>query len=138
MGLGAYDFAAARMFYGDAVAVHADPSYKATTPRGKGMLAKTDGFGGLLGIQPEYDDARTSITRELQNKYELIKPRGCVGEGRPERVQCPQGLERGAGRRLAPVARRPARHRSSGKYHAVQAAEGRLCHLARAWRRRRT
>ncbi|WP_437850581.1 hypothetical protein [Sorangium sp. So ce363] len=77
IGLGAYDFAAARLFYGDAVAVHADPSYKATTPRGKGVLAKIDDFGGVLGIQPEYDDEDIHYS-ELQSKYDLITPRSCV------------------------------------------------------------
>lgn len=51
IGLGAYDFAAARMFYGDAVAVFDDPNFKATKARGKAVLDKMDGFGGLLGIQ---------------------------------------------------------------------------------------
>ncbi|WP_433927482.1 hypothetical protein AB3662_30745 [Sorangium cellulosum] len=77
IGLGAYDFAAARMFYGDAVAVHADPSYKATTPRGKGMLAKVDDFGGVLGFQPEYGDDDIHYS-DLQNRYDLILPDSCV------------------------------------------------------------
>ncbi|AUX34844.1 hypothetical protein SOCE836_070230 [Sorangium cellulosum] len=77
IGLGAYDFAAARMFYGDVVSVHADPSYRAGTPRGKGMLAKIDDFGGILGFQPEYDDEDIHYS-DLQNKYELIRPGSCV------------------------------------------------------------
>ncbi|WP_437730735.1 hypothetical protein [Sorangium sp. So ce1335] len=77
IGLGAYDFAAVRMFYGDAVAVHADPSYKATTPRGKGMLAKVDDFGGVLGFQPEHGDDDIHYS-DLQNKYALIRPESCV------------------------------------------------------------
>ncbi|WP_437827292.1 hypothetical protein [Sorangium sp. So ce1153] len=77
IGLGAYDFAAARMFYGDAVAVHADPSYRATTPRGKGMLEKIDDFGGVLGLQPEYDGEDIHYS-DLQNRYELIRRDSCV------------------------------------------------------------
>ncbi|WP_438014362.1 hypothetical protein WMF18_26040 [Sorangium sp. So ce315] len=77
IGLGAYDFAAVRMFYGDAVAVHADPSYKATTARGKGMLAKVDDFGGVLGFQPEHGDDDIHYS-ELQNRYDLIRPESCV------------------------------------------------------------
>ncbi len=52
LGLGAYDFAAARMFYGDTVAVHLDPTFNAGTHRGIGILAKTDNFGGIIGFQP--------------------------------------------------------------------------------------
>lgn len=51
LGLGAYDFAAARMFYGDTVAVHADDSYRVGTDRGTAMLAKADNFGGILGFR---------------------------------------------------------------------------------------
>ena len=51
LGLGAYDFAAARNFYGDVVSVYEDPSFKLNsgTNRDKGILAKMDGFGGILG-----------------------------------------------------------------------------------------
>jgi hypothetical protein len=77
LGLGAYDFAAARMFYGDAVAVHVDPSYNADRPRGKGTLAKLDDFGGVLGIQPEYGGHDIHYS-ELQKRYALIVPDSCV------------------------------------------------------------
>ncbi|AUX45266.1 hypothetical protein SOCE26_067470 [Sorangium cellulosum] len=77
VGLGAYDFAAARMFYGDAVAVHADPSYRAGSPRGKGTLAKIDNFGGILGIRPEHDGKDIHYSA-LQSKYDLIRPDTCV------------------------------------------------------------
>ncbi len=73
MGLGAYDFAAARMFYGENVAVHADPSYRAgSNGRATGLLAKMDNFGGILGIQPQIgeDDIHYSA---LQANYELIR-----------------------------------------------------------------
>ena len=52
IGLGAYDFAAARMFYGDVVAVYTDPSYDAGhRDRRPASRSATDNFGGLLGIR---------------------------------------------------------------------------------------
>ncbi len=52
LGLGAYDFAAARAFYGDVVSVYQDPSFKlgSGTNRDLGILAKMDSFGGILGF----------------------------------------------------------------------------------------
>ena len=75
LGLGVYDFAVTRMFYGDAVAVHADDSYKIGTPRAQAMLGKMDNFGGILGIQPTMDgeDIHYSL---MQKEYQLI--RNCV------------------------------------------------------------
>jgi hypothetical protein len=80
IGLGSYDFAAVRMFYGDAVAVHADPSYNAEENRGIGMLAKMDNFGGILGFDPQvgpFDPNSGGIRSfhysEYHNEYELIK-----------------------------------------------------------------
>ena len=72
VGIGAYDYAAARMFYGDVVAVHKDASYNSNTARGKGMIAQTDNFGGIIGLQNKYG-AQTIHYSDLQNKYELIK-----------------------------------------------------------------
>ena len=71
LGLGVYDFAVTRMFYGDSVAVHADESYNVGTPRGQGMLAKLDSFGGILGMQPRIgeDDIHYSL---LQKEFKLI------------------------------------------------------------------
>jgi hypothetical protein len=53
LGLGAYDFAAHRSFYGDAVAVFADESYEKGEDRADWMFFKMDSFGGLLGYQPQ-------------------------------------------------------------------------------------
>ena len=52
LGLGAYDFAAARAFYGDVVSVYEDPSFKlgSGTNRDLGILSKMDSFGGILGF----------------------------------------------------------------------------------------
>jgi hypothetical protein len=76
LGLGMYDFAAARMFYGESVAVHADPSYRQGSRRSLGMLDKMDGFGGIVGIQPTIGDGSGGTTdihySELQNRYQLI------------------------------------------------------------------
>jgi hypothetical protein len=71
LGLGSYDMAAHRMFYGQNVAVFSDPSYAPSEPRGAGMMAKMDSFGGLLGFQPEYggDDIHYS---DMQDKYAMI------------------------------------------------------------------
>ena len=71
LGLGAYDFAAAKMFYGDTVAVYSDPSYLAGTARGYGVVSKVDDFGGLLGIQPTYNGEEIHYSA-LQDRYDLI------------------------------------------------------------------
>ncbi|MFP6684725.1 MAG: hypothetical protein VB934_08435, partial [Polyangiaceae bacterium] len=71
LGLGSYDIAAHRMFYGQNVAVFDDPSYAPSEARGKGMMAKMDSFGGLLGFQPEYDGEDIHYS-DMQNKYDLI------------------------------------------------------------------
>ncbi|MBL8952767.1 MAG: zinc-dependent metalloprotease, partial [Myxococcaceae bacterium] len=52
LGLGAYDFAAARMFYGDVVSVMAEDDKKAGTPVGLAATDKMDSFGGILGFAP--------------------------------------------------------------------------------------
>jgi hypothetical protein len=78
LGLGAYDFAAARMFYGDAVAVHADPSYAVGTDRGTAMLAKADNFGGIVGFRWSTNGDATQGAihySQLQKSFDLIS--GC-------------------------------------------------------------
>lgn len=76
LGLGAYDFAAARMFYGDALAVHGDDSYKVGSARGTAMLAKADNFGGIVGFtwSTDGDEQRHGIHySQLDKAFELIK-----------------------------------------------------------------
>lgn len=76
LGLGAYDFAAARMFYGDTVAVYADNSFKQNTNRGAGVLDKMDGFGGLLGWQYVIGGIQGTTNihySQLQRNFQLIK-----------------------------------------------------------------
>ncbi|APR80315.1 Hypothetical protein A7982_05662 [Minicystis rosea] len=60
VGLGTYDFAAARMFYGDVVSVYdvktsngsaLDTAYLAGGKVGVGLVNTMDNFGGLVGIQ---------------------------------------------------------------------------------------
>ncbi|HEX3698748.1 MAG TPA: hypothetical protein VH374_25490 [Polyangia bacterium] len=52
LGLGVTDFAAARFFYGDNVSVFADTTKLSNkTAAGLGVIAATDTFGGLVGIQ---------------------------------------------------------------------------------------
>lgn len=79
LGLGAYDFAAARMFYGENVAVFDDASYLDNTNRGRGMLDKMENWGGIIGIK--YTIGANSVSgptlqsihySELQKRYELI------------------------------------------------------------------
>ncbi|AKU92192.1 hypothetical protein AKJ08_2579 [Vulgatibacter incomptus] len=79
VGLGAYDFAAARSFYGDTIAVFGDPSYRAGLPRGTGMLAKDGNFGGTIGMRPmiggEGKDASKTTTfhySQIQNAFSVI------------------------------------------------------------------
>lgn len=87
IGLGAYDYAATKMFYGDVAAVFADPSYSLAAPknapRAKGMLGLMDNFGGITGIQPQIGNGKKITASEqgvedihytkLQGKFELIK-----------------------------------------------------------------
>ncbi len=72
LGLGAWDFAATRMVYGDAAPVHADPSFNANTARGASMLDKMDNFGGILGIQPTWG-GDTYHYAQMQSRLELIR-----------------------------------------------------------------
>ncbi len=74
IGLGAYDFGAHRMFYGEVSAVYDDPSYKLGQPRSKWLFGKMDNFGGLLGYRPTYNGADIHYS-QYQKNYELIK--GC-------------------------------------------------------------
>jgi hypothetical protein len=79
LGLGAYDFAAARMFYGDVVAVFKDDSYKALTARGQGMLDKMDNFGGIIGIQPSIGGNDIHYS-EIPKHYDVISNCRAVDE----------------------------------------------------------
>lgn len=77
IGLGAYDFHAPAMFYGDVQAVFADDTYKASAKRGAGALARMDNFGGILGLTFKYNGANIHYS-ELQKNYELITKDSCA------------------------------------------------------------
>jgi hypothetical protein len=51
LGLGVYDFGAARMFYGDAVAVYKDARFQASKAPGSFAQTHQNEFGGLLGYR---------------------------------------------------------------------------------------
>lgn len=79
IGIGTYDFAAVRMFYGDAVAVHESEDYAANKPRGKGLFAwKMDNFGGILGLSPEYNGEAIHYS-QIQKNYAVLDCNG--GDG---------------------------------------------------------
>jgi hypothetical protein len=72
LGLGAYDFAAARMFYGESVSVYQGENYAAKKALGKAALEKIDQFGGLLGIQYTTNGSTPIHYTQLQDKWKLI------------------------------------------------------------------
>lgn len=51
LGLGAYDFGAVRLFYGDVATVYKDARFKATAKVGKVAQDHQNDFGGLLGYR---------------------------------------------------------------------------------------
>ncbi len=85
LGLGSYDFAAARMFYGDVTSVynvqsdgHLNPAYLSSGQIGQGILTTTDNFGGLTGIQYQMGPIGTQTSSppfhysQLQKNYNVI------------------------------------------------------------------
>lgn len=73
LGLGAYDYAAARMFYGESVAVYADESYKVGSDRAQGVFAKIDNFGGIVGYAWEVGGVEDPLHySQLQEHFQLI------------------------------------------------------------------
>ena len=86
LGLGAYDFAATRMFYGDVAAVIDDPQMRAGSPKALGALGKIDNFGGILGIRFEVGNAAGDTDRihytELQSNYRMIRDCETVDPGK--------------------------------------------------------
>ncbi|MBW2528262.1 MAG: hypothetical protein JRI23_29065 [Deltaproteobacteria bacterium] len=81
LGLGGWDYAAHRSFYGDTVAVFDDESYQHGENRADWLVFKMDNFGGLIGFQPEITIMSASEGigpvdihySQLQKHYELIK-----------------------------------------------------------------
>ena len=72
MGLGVYDFAAARMFYGETVAVFGDEDVKAGSNKAAGLISKLDNFGGILGFTWFAGAQSTMHYSALQSFYDLI------------------------------------------------------------------
>ena len=72
LGLGSYDFGAARMFYGDVTTVYDDSKFKNTAPAGVVAEAHQNEFGGLLGYR--YGDFSAPIHySRLDAEFGLIK-----------------------------------------------------------------
>ena len=69
LGIGGYDFGAARMFYGQAATVYTDAKFKSNGDAGTIAQAHQDEFGGLLGYQYEGLDNYS----ELDDKVGLIE-----------------------------------------------------------------
>jgi len=86
IGLGAFDFHAARFFYGDTMTVHTDPTYKTSTPgsRGRSLLAITDSFGGIVGYQHLNTAGDQIHYSQLNRVYDLIKRDTCASVGATE------------------------------------------------------
>ena len=82
IGLGAYDFAAARFFYSDVTSIYnvhkngkLDPSYLSNAPIGEGMINTTDNFGGLVGIKYTLGAGNAAVNMHysaLQQNFNLI------------------------------------------------------------------
>ncbi len=73
VGLGVYDFAAARMFYGDVATVYNEARFKNTDTAGATAIQHQDEFGGLLGLRfgPSFSD--TFHYSQLDGNVSLIK-----------------------------------------------------------------
>jgi len=72
LGLGVYDFAAARMFYGDVAPVYAESRFKNTEAVGTIAVQHQGDFGGLLGMR--YGDFSNPIHYSLlDSEAQLIK-----------------------------------------------------------------
>ena len=126
----AYDFAAARMFYGQTVAVHADADMNSDKPLGKAALDKMDGFGGIVGYQYTTNGQTNIHYSQLQKSWKMLDGASCQNLSE-EQVQAfkPTRLERRARRQVGPAARRPDRQ-GQRRVLEVQAAQGRLRALA--------
>ncbi|NUO47682.1 MAG: hypothetical protein HOV80_02370, partial [Polyangiaceae bacterium] len=79
IGLGIYDFAAARFFYGDVMSVYNEPGYSiGDTNRSKTLLNVTGNFGGILGWDWIDKNANKINYTEIQDRLKIIKPETCA------------------------------------------------------------
>ncbi len=74
LGLGTYDFAAARSFYGDVATVYNDPEgrFRQGQRSGATALGHQSTFGGILGMDFEFANATIHYS-ELDSKISLIR-----------------------------------------------------------------
>lgn len=72
LGLGTYDFGAARMFYGETVSVYNDNRFKAGQANGAVAMAHQNDFGGLLGFRYGSFSAPIHYSH-LDNQLNLIE-----------------------------------------------------------------
>lgn len=78
LGLGTYDFHAARMFYGDVASVFEDPEFSEGSALGGGISETIlDSFGGILGYTYQsgpanFPEQNVIHYSQLQNAYGLI------------------------------------------------------------------
>ncbi len=75
IGLGVYDFAATRFFYGDVMSVYEDgATYGTANPAmSQPLLNMTDTFGGILGYQYNGSSGEALHYSEIQNQLKLIQ-----------------------------------------------------------------
>jgi hypothetical protein len=79
IGLGIYDFAAARFFYGDVMSVYNEPGYTVSDTRtSKTLLNVTGNFGGILGWDWIDRNGDTIHYTEIQDQLKIIKPETCA------------------------------------------------------------
>jgi len=76
LGLGAYDYAATRMFYGNTVAVHAEPEFAEGGANDSTIFNISDTFGGIIGYDYVNKQGNKIHYSQLQNQVGLIK--NCV------------------------------------------------------------
>lgn len=81
IGLGVYDFAAARMLHGDTVAVMNEPGVTERSRQGQLLVDQQDTFGGILGIEYTLGDDEIHYS-QLQTELDLID--GCYVVEDPE------------------------------------------------------
>jgi hypothetical protein len=73
IGLGGYDFAAAKMFYGGTASVFADNDLSAESPLSSALVGTVmDNFGGILGYKYESAPGTNIHYSQLQKHYKLI------------------------------------------------------------------
>jgi hypothetical protein len=72
VGLGIYDFAAARMMYADLTSVHTDHDYRVGQPKGDMLTRKLDNFGGILGYSHRLERRELHYS-ELNDVLGLIR-----------------------------------------------------------------